>query len=67
MLANARGAAMIAAISIGELTWDDVPKLVPIAASYEPDRASRSRYDQQYRAFRELYRGYSRTRRRYGS
>jgi xylulokinase len=67
VLANARGAAMIAAISIGELTWDDVPKLVPIAASYQPDRASRSRYDQQYRAFRELYRGYSRTRRRYGS
>lgn len=67
VLANARGAAMIAAISIGELSWEDVPELVPIAASYQPDRASRPRYDQQYRAFRELYRGYSRTRRRYRS
>ena len=66
VLANARGAAMIAAISIGELTWDEAPALVPIAASYQPDRASRSRYDRQYRAFGELYRGYSRTRRRYG-
>ncbi len=67
VLANARGAAMIAAISIGELSWDEVPKLVPIAASYQPDRASRSGYDQQYRAFRALYRGYSRTRKRYGA
>ena len=67
VLANARGAAMIAAISIGELSWDEVPELVPIAASYQPDPASRSRYDQQYRAFRELYRGYSKTLKRYGA
>jgi xylulokinase len=67
VLANARGAAMIAAISIGALTWDEVPKLVPIGASYQPDRASRERYDRQYRAFGELYRGYSRTRKRLGS
>jgi xylulokinase len=66
VLANARGAAMIAANSIGALSWDEMPGLVPIAASYQPDGAGRSRYDQQYRAFRELYRGYSRTRRRYG-
>jgi xylulokinase len=65
VLANARGAAMIAAVSIGALSWDEVPALVPIAASYHPDPASRSRYDQQYRAFRELYQGYSRTRKRY--
>jgi xylulokinase len=67
VLANARGAAMIAAISIGALSWDEVPELVPMAASYQPDRASSARYDQQYRAFRELYSGYSRTRKRYGS
>jgi xylulokinase len=67
VLANARGAAMIAAISIGELSWDEVPGLVPIAASYQPDPASRPGYERQYRAFRELYRGYSRTRRHYGA
>jgi xylulokinase len=67
VLANARGAAMIAAISIGALSWDEVRGLVPIAASYQPDRASKSRYDQQYRAFRELYSGYSRTRKRYSA
>jgi sugar (pentulose or hexulose) kinase len=58
---------MIAAISIGELSWGEVPELVPIAASYQPDRASRSSYDQQYRAFRDLYRGYSRARKHFRS
>ena len=67
VLANARGAAMIAAISVGALGWDEVTDCVPIAASYQPDPARRSAYDRQYRAFGDLYRGYSRAGKRYGA
>ena len=56
VLANARGAALLAAIGIGELTWEDVPSRVPIAVSYQPDPAVRAVHDRQYAAFIALYR-----------
>ncbi|HEY6795220.1 MAG TPA: FGGY-family carbohydrate kinase [Kineosporiaceae bacterium] len=55
-LANARGAALIAAVGIGELTWADVPSRVRISASYEPDARCRAVYNRQYRTFTALYR-----------
>lgn len=55
-LANARGAALIAAVALGELDWADIPSRVRIDASYEPDRLNRAIYDRQYRTFTELYR-----------
>jgi xylulokinase len=56
VLANARGAALIAAVGIGDLTWADIPSRVRIAATYEPDPARRAVYDRQYRTFTALYR-----------
>ena len=35
--ANARGAAMLAAVALGELTFDQVPDRVRVARSYVPD------------------------------
>jgi xylulokinase len=56
VLANARGAAFVAAVALGELAWEDIPSRVRIDASYEPDRTHREVYERQYRTFSSLYR-----------
>ncbi|WP_207930461.1 xylulokinase [Streptomyces hainanensis] len=55
-LANARGAALIAAVALGELDWSDIPEKVAIAAEFTPDPANRPVYDRAYAAFRSFYR-----------
>ena len=64
VLANARGAALIAAVAIGELTWAQVPGQVRIARTYRPDPTRRDLYDRQYATFTTLYR---RTRKLYAA
>ncbi|WP_051452116.1 xylulokinase [Actinospica robiniae] len=61
-LANVRGAALLAGVALGEVTWDQIPGLVEIAARYEPNPAHRERYDEAYaallahhKAHRKLY------------
>lgn len=56
VLANARGAAFLAAIGIGALTWADIPGLVRITRHYEPDPASAALHDKSYRTFTAYYR-----------
>jgi xylulokinase len=56
VLANARGAALIAAVAIGEITWDEIPERVAIAREFTPGPASRQAYDAAYAAFRAVYR-----------
>ncbi|MGP3966843.1 xylulokinase [Streptomyces sp. 6N223] len=56
VLANARGAALIAAVALGELAWPDIPGRVAIAREFTPDPANRQVYDDAYAAFRTLYR-----------
>jgi len=56
ILANARGAALIAAVGVGELTWAEIPSSVKIASSYHPDPGRRAVYDEQYRTFTDIYR-----------
>lgn len=56
VVANARGAALIAAIGVGALDWDDVPSRVEIAARFVPDPSVRAVHDRQYAAFRDIYR-----------
>lgn len=55
-LANARGAALIAAVALGELAWRDVPGTTAIAREFTPDPANREVYDTAYATFRSLYR-----------
>jgi len=64
---NVRGAGLLAHVAIGNLAWDDVPGLVPIAATYEPNRANRQVYDNAYDAFRKLHKQNRRTYRRLNS
>ncbi|NMO18910.1 xylulose kinase [Pyxidicoccus fallax] len=55
VLANARGAAFQAAVALGKLTVDEIPSLVPIARTYEPDPKNRALYDELFREFVNLY------------
>jgi xylulokinase len=55
VLANARGAALQAAVALGHLGWDEVAATVPIARSFEPDPARRRVYDTLFPEFVNLY------------
>ena len=54
--AGTRGAGLLAAVGLGELTFDQVPDRVPVAASYRPDPAAAELYDDLFREFTGLYR-----------
>ena len=64
---NVRGAGLLAHVAVGNLAWDDVPGLVPIEATYEPNPANRKVYDHAYDAFRQLHKQNRRTYRRLNS
>jgi xylulokinase len=55
ILANVRGAAFLASVSLGYLTFNDVPDQVQIANTYEPNPNNREIYDKLYREFLNLY------------
>ena len=54
--ANARGAAFIAAVGLGEIAFGDVPGLVHFKRVYEPTPEHRAVYDARYEVFVEIYR-----------
>ena len=54
--ANLRGAALIAAVGLGEIGFDDVPALVPTADRWEPRSEYRALYDERFDEFLQLYR-----------
>ncbi len=55
VMANARGAAFQAALALGHLTVEEIPSLVPVARTYEPDAKNRGLYDELSREFLHLY------------
>jgi xylulokinase len=55
--ANARGAALLAGIATGAVTWAEIPGLVRVSERFEPDRTHRPVYDLAYDAFLQHYRG----------
>jgi xylulokinase len=57
ILANARGAALQAAVALGHLTFDEVPGLVPIARTFQPNPEHRATYDRLFDGFLKLYKG----------
>ena len=56
-LANVRGAALLAAVALGEIDWEQIPGLVAVERRYEPNPEHRARYDQAYAALRAHHRG----------
>jgi xylulokinase len=55
ILANARGAAFLAAVALKHLTFADIPQRVQIAATYEPNPDHRRLYDQLFAEFLNIY------------
>jgi len=55
--ANARGAAFIAAVALGEITFDQIPELVSIAETFEPNPESRRVYDGLFCELEKIYKG----------
>jgi len=53
--ANARGAAWIAAVGLGEIIFSDVPKLVQIEQAYTPQGENRALYDERFDIFTQIY------------
>jgi xylulokinase len=54
--ANLRGAAMFAALALGEVEPDEISGLVPIDGRFEPDAADAATYDRLFAEFPQLYR-----------
>jgi len=55
MQSNARGAAFIAAVALGYITFDDIPGLVEYEAAYKPDPSNKAVYDKLFREFLNIY------------
>ena len=53
--ANARGAAFIAAVGLGELAFADIPQKVEIKATYTPNPENRTLYDKLFDEFVRFY------------
>ena len=53
--AGARGVGMLAAVALGELTFDNIPDRVSVTASYRPDPATAGLYAMLYGEFVGLY------------
>ena len=53
--ANARGAAFIAAVGLGEISFEDVPELVEFKRTYIPDPRNRAIYDERFAVFQQIY------------
>jgi xylulokinase len=54
-LANVRGAAFVASAALGYITFVDIPHLVEITASYEPNPDNRKIYDELFTEFLNIY------------
>jgi len=54
--ANVRGAGLLALVGLGELGFGDIPDLVAVARTFEPDPAHRRTYDELFAAFVAIYR-----------
>jgi xylulokinase len=53
--ANARGAAWIGAVGLGEIAFSDVPGLVEIIRAYTPQAENRALYDERFAVFQQIY------------
>jgi len=53
--ANSRGAALTAAVALGEMTFDDIHKNVQVANTFSPNPDNRAIYDELYKEFLNIY------------
>lgn len=53
--ANARGAAWIAAVGLGEIKFDDVSELVQFKQTYRPRSKNQTLYNEKFEIFKQIY------------
>jgi xylulokinase len=53
--ANVRGAAFLAAVALGHLSFDDIAERTQIAKTYQPNPAHRKIYDELFKEFLNVY------------
>lgn len=53
--ANARGAAWIAAVGLGEIQFQDIPNLVSFKQIYKPQSKNRHLYDEKFQVLQQIY------------
>jgi xylulokinase len=53
--ANARGAAWIAAVGLGEIGFNNIPQLVQFKQTYNPRAQNRALYDEKFDIFKQIY------------
>jgi xylulokinase len=53
--ANARGAAWIGAVGLGEIKYSDISQLVKFKRIYEPQEKHRALYDERFEVFQQIY------------
>lgn len=56
MQSNARGAAFLAAVGLGLISFDDIPGLMQYAGVFKPNPANRKVYDRLFAEFVRIYR-----------
>ncbi|MHA1830618.1 MAG: xylulokinase [Candidatus Helarchaeota archaeon] len=53
--ANARGAAFIASVALGYITFNDIPKYIKYSKIFKPKKENRKIYSDLFREFLEIY------------
>ncbi len=56
ILANVRGAGLLAAAALGYIRFADIPDIVPVDNTYAPNREHRALYDRLFTIFKRIYR-----------
>ncbi len=68
--ANSRGAAYVAAVALGEMTYHDIDKIVPVAKTFQPNPDNQAIYNELYAEFVNIYKrnrgSYARLNRQHG-
>jgi xylulokinase len=54
--ANARGAAWIGAVGLGEITFQDIPQMIQFKRSYPPNPQNTTLYQERFQIFTQVYR-----------
>ena len=55
ILANARGAAFLASVALGYMSFEDIPEHVQFTQTYTPNPDNRAVYDDLYRSYLNIY------------
>ncbi len=55
IMANARGAAFIASVGMGYISFDDIPDLIQYDKTFYPNQANRMLYDELFGVFLDIF------------